>query len=53
MEVDIMKQLKFYDVARKHSFVTAKYRTTNIKGRVFAIAKGVKGNDCYRILGKK
>ena len=53
-----MKKLSFYDVRTKKKFTTDKYKTkvilnkkTHVKMK-FAIAKGPKGNDCWRVLGR-
>ena len=46
-----MKTLKFYNVATKKKFATAKYTLKTIKGRNFAVAHN-KGTACYRIVAK-
>lgn len=45
------KELKFYNVKTKKSFMTSKYVVKKIKGRNFAIATN-SGIKCYRIIAK-
>lgn len=48
-----MEELKFYDMSKRKSFTTNKYKTVLKGGRRFAVAKATGGNECWRIIGKK
>lgn len=46
------KELKFYDLKKKKSFVSSKYKFVVKKGLRFAVAMAPSGIESYRILGK-
>jgi hypothetical protein len=48
-----MEKLKFYDLKKKKSFMTDKYKMVVKKGRNFAVAKAPSGCDAYRIVAAK
>ncbi len=49
-----MKQLKFYDLKGKKSFMSGSYKIVdkNVKGkkRKFAVATAKGGNECWKML---
>lgn len=47
-----MERLKFYDLKKKKSFMTDKYKLVTKSGRNFAVAKAPSGVDSYRIVAK-
>ena len=47
-----MKTLKFYDLKKRKSFTTNKYKIVTKKGRKFAIAIAPSGAQSYRIVAK-
>lgn len=47
------EKLKFYDLRKKKSFMTDKYKLVNKKGRNFAVATAPSGVESYRIVAKK
>jgi len=47
-----MIKLKFYDLRKRKSFMTDKYKIVNKKGRKFAVATSPSGVTSYRIMGK-
>jgi len=47
-----MPKLKFYDMGKKKSFSTDKFKIVNKSGKRFAVAKSPSGKDSYRIVGK-
>lgn len=47
-----MKELKFYDVKAKKSFMSSNYKEVEKKGRRYAVAKAPSGIMAWRILGK-
>lgn len=46
------EKLKFYDLKKKTSFMTAKYDIKTKAGRRFAVAKAPSGIESWRIVGK-
>jgi hypothetical protein len=46
------EKLKFFDLRKKKSFVTDKYKLVTKSGRNFAVAKAPSGCDSYRIVAK-
>jgi hypothetical protein len=46
------KALKFYDLKKKKSFVTEKYKVVTVKGRKAALATAPSGVKAYRFLPK-
>lgn len=47
-----MEKLKFYDLRKKKSFMSDKYKTVMKSGRKFAVAKSPSGAMSYRIMAK-
>jgi|TARA_Y100000310_G_scaffold342241_1_gene444511 hypothetical protein len=46
------KNLKFYDVKGRKSFMSTKWKKVVKKGRAFAVAKAPSGIMAWRIIGK-
>jgi hypothetical protein len=47
------EKLKFFDLVKKKSFTTDKYKLVAKSGRNFAVAKSPSGKESWRIVAKK
>ena len=51
-EVSELEKLKFYDLKKRKSFSTDKYKIVTKKNRRFAVADAPSGIKSWRIVGK-